>query len=603
MKSLHLGLGLVLLASPALSQFLEPPPTTADPNTLPECSWWHVAGAGDTCEDLSATWGITVATLAIWNPSLSSGCNFVLGNSYCIEKNYGVPDPEPTPSTTSAAPTPTGNGVATPTPISDGMTKSCSKFHSVAKGDGCASILLQYGISFDQLFSWNPAVGSNCEMLQLGVNYCVALIGGTPSTSTPPTVTTPANGVLTPTPIPSDTVKNCNKFHFVSAGEGCASITTKYGISFKQFYAWNPAVGSNCELLQLSVNYCVGLIGASPVTTAPPTITTPANGVVTPTPIPDTTVKNCNKFHFVASGDGCASIATKYGISFAQFYAWNPAVGSNCELLQLSVNYCVGLIGGSPVSSAPPTTTTAANGIVTPSPIQDKMTRSCNRFHLVVQGDGCSAIGTKYSVSFAQLFSWNPAIGSNCETLQLNNYVCVGIIGGTPITTSKPSSTTSNGNGIVTPTPIREGTTSTCTQFHFVVKDDTCATLGTKYSITFAQILAWNPTVGSACDGMWLNTYVCVKATGGPTTTAKPTTTTKSTSTSTKGNGVTTPTPTQPGMVTSCKSFHKVAKGDGCQAIADRYKITLANFKKWNTGVGTNCELMWLDAYVCIGVL
>lgn len=513
MKSLHLGLGLVLLASPALSQFLEPPPTTADPNTLPECSWWHVAGAGDTCEDLSDTWGITVATLTIWNPSLASGCNFVLGNSYCIEKNYGVPDPEPTPSTTSAAPTPTGNGVATPTPVSDGMTKSCSKFHSVAKGDGCASILLQYGISFDQLFSWNPAVGSNCEMLQLGVNYCVALIGGTPSTSTPPTVTTPANGVLTPTPIPSDTVKNCNKFHFVGSGDGCASITTKYGISFAQFYAWNPAVGSNCELLQLSVNYCVGLIGGSPVTTAPPTTTTPANGIATPTPI------------------------------------------------------------------------------------QDKMTKSCNKFHLVVQGDGCSAIGTKYSVSFAQLLSWNPAIGSNCETLQLNNYVCVGIIGGTPATTSKPSSTTSKGNGIVTPTPIREGTTSSCTQFHFVVKGDTCATLGTKYSISFAQILAWNPAVGTACDGMWLNTYVCVKATGGPTTTIK------STSTPTKGNGVTTPTPTQPGMATNCKSFHKVAKGDGCQAIADRYKITLANFKKWNTAVGTNCELMWLDAYVCVGVL
>ena len=517
MKSLHLGLGCVLLASCTLSQFLEPPPTTADPNTLPECSWWHVAGAGDTCEQLSAAWGVTIATFTTWNPSLANGCKFVVGNSYCIEKNYGLPDPEPTTSTSSAAPTTTGNGVATPKPVSDGMTKTCSKFHAVIKGDGCASILQQYGISFDQLFSWNPAVGSNCEMLQLGVNYCVGLIGGTPSTSTPPT------------------------------------------------------------------------------------ITTPANGVVTPTPIPDDTVKNCNKFHLVAKGDGCSTITKQYGIGFAQFYGWNPAVGSNCETLQLSVNYCVGLIGGSPISSAPPTVTTPANGIVTPSPIQDQMTKNCNKFHLVVKGDGCSAIGTKYGVSFAQLLSWNPAIGSNCESLQLDVHVCVGVIGGATTTTTT-SSTTSKGNGIVTPTPIREGTTSTCTQFHFVVKGDTCATLGTKYGVTFAQILAWNPTVGSSCDGMWLDTYVCVKATGGPT--AAPTTTSKTTSTSTTtGNGVATPTPTQPGMVTNCKTFYKVVKGDGCQAIADRYKITLANFKKWNTGVGTNCELMWLDAYVCVGVL
>jgi len=37
--------------------------------------------------------------------------------------------------------------------------------------------------------------------------------------------------------------------------------------------------------------------------------------------------------------------------------------------------------------------------------------------------------------------------------------------------------------------------------------------------------------------------------------------------------------------------------------VADKYKITLANFKKWNSGVGANCELMWLDAYVCVGLI
>ena len=518
MKSLYATLGCVIFASGVLAQFLEPPPTTSDPQTIKECTFWHIAVAGDTCEKLSSDSALTVAQLTTWNPSLAKGCKFVTGNSYCIEKNYGIPDPVIT-TTAPKPPTTTGNGVATPTPVSEGMTKSCNKFHFVAKGDGCATITKNYGISFEQMLAWNPAIGGNCEMLQLGVNYCVGLIGGTP------------------------------------------------------------------------------------VTSKPPTITTPANGIVTPSPIPDNMTKNCNKFHLVAKGDGCATITKQYSISFEQMFAWNPAIGSNCEMLQLGVNYCVGLIGGTPVTSKPPTITTPANGIVTPSPIQDNMTKNCNKFHLVVKGDGCSSIGTKYRVSFAQLFSWNPSIGGGCETMVLGTHLCVGVIGGgTTTAPTTKATTTSKGNGIATPTPIREGTTPNCTQFHLVVKGDTCASLGTKYGVTFAQLLAWNPTAGSGCDGLWLDTYVCVKATGGPT--PPPTTTKKPVATTTtKGNGVTTPTPTQPGMVTNCKTFYKVVKGDGCQAVADKYKITLANFKKWNSGVGANCELMWLDAYVCVGLI
>jgi hypothetical protein len=187
MKSLYIGLGCALLVNGVLSRFLEPPPTTADPKSLPECTWWHVAGAGDTCDTLSATWGLTGATLTNWNPSLASGCKFVVGNSYCIEKNYGLPDPEPTPSTSSAPPTVTApaNGIVTPSPIQDNMTKNCNKFHLVVKGDGCSAIGSKYGVSFSQLLGWNPSIGSNCETLQLDTRVCVGVIGGT----TPPSTT------------------------------------------------------------------------------------------------------------------------------------------------------------------------------------------------------------------------------------------------------------------------------------------------------------------------------------------------------------------------------------------------------------------------------
>jgi hypothetical protein len=62
--------------------------------------------------------------------------------------------------------------------------------------------------------------------------------------------------------------------------------------------------------------------------------------VQTPQPYPGNSPTNCAKFWYVQSGDGCQSIATKNGISVAQFIAWNPAVGSGCTTLWLQEYYC-----------------------------------------------------------------------------------------------------------------------------------------------------------------------------------------------------------------------------------------------------------------------
>jgi LysM repeat protein len=73
--------------------------------------------------------------------------------------------------------------------------------------------------------------------------------------------------------------------------------------------------------------------------------------------------------------------------------------------------------------------------------------------------------------------------------------------------------------------------------------------------------------------------------------------------TTTKGNGVVTPTPTQTGMVGNCKTFYFVKSGDTCDSIVKKYGISVSNFKKWNTGVGSDCTGMWKDAYVCVGLI
>lgn len=182
--------------------------------------------------------------------------------------------------------------------------------------------------------------------------------------------------------------------------------------------------------------------------------------------------------------------------------------------------------------------------------------------------------------------SWRSRVESNLESRDS----CRGL----PTTTA--ATTTTAGNGISTPTPTQAGMVGNCNSFHMVVSDDTCATIASEAGISTTDFYSWNSGVGSGCSSLWLGYYVCTGVIGStPTTTKKTTTST--------GNGVTTPTPTQPGIVSNCNKFHEVVSGDGCQAIANAAGITWAQFEAWNTQAGSNCSTLWLGYYVCIGIL
>lgn len=83
--------------------------------------------------------------------------------------------------------------------------------------------------------------------------------GSPPNTGTIVTSTTQAPDAGPPGPTQSGIVSNCNKYTVVQAGGSCAAIESQYGITFAQFFGWNPAVGSNCENLWIGEAYCVGV--------------------------------------------------------------------------------------------------------------------------------------------------------------------------------------------------------------------------------------------------------------------------------------------------------------------------------------------------------
>lgn len=110
--------------------------------------------------------------------------------------------------------------------------------------------------------------------------------------------------------------------------------------------------------------------------------------------------------------------------------------------------------------------------------------------------------------------------------------------------------------------------------------------------IALADFIKWNPSVKSDCTGMQADVNVCVGVIGGST----PTPTTPS-------NGVETPQPTQPGMVSNCNKFHWISPGDRCAQITSYEQISLADLFNWNPSVKSDCTGMQASVYVCVGVI
>ncbi|KFG84209.1 LysM and DUF180 domain-containing protein [Metarhizium anisopliae] len=268
----------------------EKPAGKVDPGTASDCTYWE--------EKTDAS-----------NPLVKDDCSGMkIGNSYCVEVNYGLPRSTTTQQPT-AVPTATsiGNGVTTPTPTQPNMVDNCNKFYFVKEGDNCADIASANGISVEDFSRWNPKVGAQCTGLWAKTYACVGILGSTGSPTTAPTTTTIAgNGVVTPMPTQPGMVDNCNKFYFVKEGDGCAGIASANGISIEDFAKWNTKVGPQCTGLW-------------------------AKTVKTPSPIQSDMINSCNKFHFVESGQSCQDIASRYGVTVSELTNWNPKAGSDCS--------------------------------------------------------------------------------------------------------------------------------------------------------------------------------------------------------------------------------------------------------------------------------
>ncbi|KAF7343561.1 hypothetical protein MSAN_01976600 [Mycena sanguinolenta] len=120
-------------------------------------------------------------------------------------------------------------------------------------------------------------------------------------------------------------VTSCSKTYTVVSGDTCSAIETKTGVSDAQLHSLNPSINSGCTNLGIGQVLSLSTGGSS------------SGG--------------CTSTYTVVSGDTCAAIEAKTGVSDSELHAANAPINSGCTNLQIGQVLC--LTSGSGGSSPP----------------------------------------------------------------------------------------------------------------------------------------------------------------------------------------------------------------------------------------------------------
>ncbi|KAK1675198.1 LysM domain-containing protein, partial [Colletotrichum godetiae] len=312
------------------------------------------------------------------------------------------------------------SGGTAPSPTQDGLVTNCNNYASATAGDGCEAFATRNSIVPTQLYAWNPVLGtagSECSTaLWASEYYCIG--------TWKPTQT---SAVTAPGPTQTGITSSCNKYAEAISGDVCSVFASRNNITTAQLYAWNSVLGSSGENCAGSMwadeYYCVGVSGSSSAatttqaTTATAAVSTTATQVTAPGPTQTGIVSSCSKFAKAPSGVVCGDFSSSNSISTDQLYAWNTVLGINGENCASSMwaneYYCVGIT------------------VAAPGPTQDGINSNCARYAEAPSGATCTTFSSANGVTLAQLYSWNPVLGTNGENCASKmwalEYYCISI--------------------------------------------------------------------------------------------------------------------------------------------------------------------------------
>ncbi|OGE49080.1 hypothetical protein PENARI_c023G09001 [Penicillium arizonense] len=419
----------------------------------PACTLYTVK-EGDTCKSILQGKGFYKNQLLSWNPTLRTNCDnlkTMVDQGICISppgsSEWDVVTTNRTSTMTFTMFTGDWETGPPPTPVTESPTYTAlpTNFTSITStvtiNQTAQSIIGEYSkycpISdedYEDGFQWEDLSDSCQDLLD---PYCNPDIDSAspkstnfPGSCTPTPVSATTTGTSTPTPSPTlpGTASKCSQFYYVVTNDTCPAIVEEYGITLKDFYSWNPGVGSDCRTLKTEYYVCVAVSGGSNTTTTSRSSTTTTTGSANPSPTQNGVASNCDEWHYVKDGDGCFDLSKTYDITLDDFYSWNPAVGDGCKNLNTEYYVCVGVNGGTAPSTTTQKPTSTGDGTTTnPTETLPGTIDTCKKYYKVANGDGCYDIAAAHDITLNNFYSWNPSVKDDCSGLKFDSYVCVGI--------------------------------------------------------------------------------------------------------------------------------------------------------------------------------
>ncbi|KAF7288367.1 hypothetical protein HMN09_01399600 [Mycena chlorophos] len=571
---------------------LAPVPTPTGNGSTAACGQWALALAGDFCSTFALRYAITVTDLYTLNPEINSNCTNLLAEFYyCVQPyppfatvtstnlpptgtnystistiSYTLPPPVTT-GTAVASETLTPAGVPAPTNVAPGTrTAACGYYYDIESGDTIDSISNISAMSTTDLLTWNPELSTSLPAV--GLALCVIFPTGnyTLIPVTPPSNVSPFSTVP------------CADYYTLVANDTCTTVAARQSISQALFLSLNP--GLTCQGLEANVAYC-----DFPLTPVQPGA---------PSNIATGTFTNCTTYYTIASGDTCTSVDEKYNTSLTDLLRWNPSLTASCTTIGLGEAYCV-TGGGDPcpeVYTVVPNDScgaieskfsitlndiiawnpfldsscaiqvgenlcvsgTPANGTGSTGPpanIASGTLTNCTEYYTIASGNTCTSVDEQFNIALEDLLRWNTALTASCTTIQLGSAYCVA------------------GGG------------DQCSKIYNVVSGDSCSAIESKFSITSADLLAWNPFLGSSC-AIQIGQNLCVSGTAATTPPTGP------------------PSNLASGSLSNCTSYYTVASGDTCTSIDEKYDTALADLLRWNTALTASCTTIQLGEAYCV---
>ncbi|KAL8377163.1 hypothetical protein RB595_008034 [Gaeumannomyces hyphopodioides] len=220
---------------------------------------FDVAGSpyASNCLLAISVYNVDAESFASWNPALGDpslpACVFQNGVRYYGSWYLQKPDEPDTGGGAAPTTTPGGTGTTTgpPGPTMSGSPANCNKWAVVTDGVSCTGMARDVGISLEQFLAWNPAVSSDCRTnYWLGDAYYVGVSGGSGTTPPVTTTTTASSPPAGPTKPPAEYLQagqpgNCSKRDRCGAGEYCALLADRNGISVTRLAELNPVLGAD----------------------------------------------------------------------------------------------------------------------------------------------------------------------------------------------------------------------------------------------------------------------------------------------------------------------------------------------------------------------